>query len=91
MAKLIDINNDDFWQILFDEACVEGKQAERIEKELKKFSIDEQEIRNHAINEFAELIKNKFKEAKLGGRADAGVEARNIVDEIAKSMKGEKE
>ena len=56
MAKLIDINNDDFWQVLFDEACVEGKQAERIEKELDKISTDENEIRVKAIEEFAEWV-----------------------------------
>lgn len=36
MSKLIDIDDERFWDILFDEACVEGKQAERIKNELEK-------------------------------------------------------
>lgn len=35
-VRLIDINNEKFWDILFNEACVEGQQAERIEKELNE-------------------------------------------------------
>jgi DNA modification methylase len=38
MARLVDIDNDKFWDILFDEAYVEGNQAERIEKELNKIT-----------------------------------------------------
>lgn len=33
---LVDISDERFWNILFDEAYVEGQQAERIENELKK-------------------------------------------------------
>ena len=36
MSKLIDIDDERFWDILFDEACVEGNQAERIKTELEK-------------------------------------------------------
>ena len=36
MSKLIDIDDERFWDVLFDEACVEGKQAERIKTELEK-------------------------------------------------------
>ena len=36
MSKLIDIDDERFWDILFDEACVEGNQAERIKNELEK-------------------------------------------------------
>lgn len=36
MSRLIDIDDERFWDILFDEACVEGKQAERIKAELEK-------------------------------------------------------
>lgn len=59
MAKLIDISNEKFWDILFDEACVEGQQAKRIEEELMKIAITEAEIRNKAIDDFtAKLIKH---------------------------------
>lgn len=36
MSILIDIEDERFWDILFDEACVEGNQAERIKNELEK-------------------------------------------------------
>ena len=36
MSRFIDIDDERFWDILFDEACVEGKQAERIKTELEK-------------------------------------------------------
>ena len=36
MSKLIDIDDERFWDILFDEACVDGNQAERIKNELEK-------------------------------------------------------
>ena len=57
MAELIDISNDKFWDILFDEACVEWQQAKRIETALKKISVTESEIRAKAIDEFAEKLK----------------------------------
>lgn len=40
MSDLVNIKDERFWQILFDEACVEGQQAERIEKELKKITVE---------------------------------------------------
>ena len=36
MSRLIDIDDERFWDVLFDEACVEGNQAERIKNELEK-------------------------------------------------------
>ena len=36
MSKLINIYDERFWDILFDGACVEGNQAERIKNELEK-------------------------------------------------------
>ena len=63
MAELIDISNDKFWDILFDEACVEGQQAERIEKALKQISTTEAEIRENAISEFAEKLKAELRDS----------------------------
>ena len=40
MSDLINIKDERFWEILFDEACVEGKQAERIEKELERITVE---------------------------------------------------
>jgi hypothetical protein len=34
--RLVDIDDEKFWDVLFDEACVEGEQARRIENELNK-------------------------------------------------------
>lgn len=36
MGRIIDIDDERFWDILFDEACVEGQQANRIKNELEK-------------------------------------------------------
>ncbi len=36
MSKLINIDDERFWDILFDEACVEENQAERIKNKLEK-------------------------------------------------------
>lgn len=36
--RLVDISDERFWKILFDEACVEGQQADRIEEELEKIT-----------------------------------------------------
>lgn len=40
MSDLINIKDDRFWQILFDEACVEGEQSERIKKELEQITVE---------------------------------------------------
>ena len=40
MSDLINIKDERFWKILFDEACVEGNQAERIEKELEQIIVE---------------------------------------------------
>lgn len=54
MSRLIDIDDERFWDILFDEACVEGKQAERIKTELKKIvAFDTEKV----IAELEELHK----------------------------------
>lgn len=39
MSRLVDIDDERFWDVLFDEACVEGKQAERIKDELGKIVV----------------------------------------------------
>lgn len=36
MRRLVDIDDERFWDILFDEACVEGQQANRIMNGLEK-------------------------------------------------------
>ena len=77
MEELIDISNEKFWDILFDEACVEGQQAKRIETALKQIATTEAEIRASAIDEFANRIKCEFRIPF------------ELVDEIAEQLKGE--
>lgn len=60
MSRLVDIESEKFWEVLFDEACVEGSQAERIENDLNKIAVSEQEIRNNTIDEFAERLKDSL-------------------------------
>ena len=55
MGRLIDIDDERFWDILFDEACVEGKQANRIKNELEKIiAYDVEKV-------VAELEENYYK------------------------------
>ena len=56
MSKLINIDDERFWDILFDEACVEGKQAERIKTELEKIvAFDTEKV----IEQLEEMKNNK--------------------------------
>ena len=56
MSDLVNIKDERFWQILFDEACVEGQQAERIEKELKKITVEP--VRGEWIKTFRYMREN---------------------------------
>ncbi len=51
MARYVDIDNEAFWDILFDEACIEGKQAERIEAKLQSLVVSVNKIRNDKMKE----------------------------------------
>ena len=89
MSRWVDLNNEEFWQVLFDEACVEGKQAERIENELDKISVDEKEIRAKAIDEFAEALKEKVSSHfRYRGIIKEPTEYEDYIDEIAEQLKG---
>ena len=57
MSDYISIKDDRFWEILFDEACVEGKQAERIQKELEKIAVDEKEIIRKPMERIIERLE----------------------------------
>lgn len=57
--KYINIEDDRLWEILFDEACVEGGQAERIQKELEKIAIDEKEITRKPMQEIVERLEEE--------------------------------
>lgn len=88
---LIDIKSEEFWQILFDEACVEGGQAERIENELNKISTDEEEIRNKAIDEFVKEIEAEYDNdacPNVTDYLDYKISIRDLF-KIAEQMKGE--
>lgn len=82
MSKLVDIENEEFWQILFDEACVEGEQAKRIENELNKICVSRQKIENSIIDEFVDNAWGFL------GAEDKDIYARESIIEIATQMKG---
>ena len=63
MSDYISIKDDRLWQILFDEACVEGKQAERIQKELEQIAVDEKEIISKAFERVVERLEEKRKKS----------------------------
>lgn len=89
MAELIDISNEKFWDILFDEACVEGQQAERIEKALKTISTTEAEIRESAIDEFAEETEKQLIDFDTeNGFISFGV-CLDIISKVAEQLKEE--
>ena len=69
MSDYISIKDDRLWDILFDEACVEGKQAERIQKELEQISVDEKEI----IRKVFERVVEKLEELKQNAFDDESV------------------
>ena len=59
MSNYINIKDDRLWDILFDEACVEGKQAERIQKELEKITVDEKEIIRKTFEKVIERLEEE--------------------------------
>lgn len=59
VSDYISIKDDRLWQILFDEACVEGKQEERIQKELEKIALDEKEIIRKAFERVVERLEER--------------------------------
>ena len=76
MSRLIDINDERFWDILFDEACVEGNQAERIKTELEKIvAFDTEKV----VEQLEEKIEITWEHDYRGGRKDAFNEAIDIV------------
>ena len=57
--KYINLDDDRLWEILFDEACVEGGQAECIQKELEKIAIDEKEITRKPMQAIVERLEEQ--------------------------------
>lgn len=75
MSRLIDIDDERFWDILFAEACVEGNQAERIKTELEKIvafdteKVVEQleEIKDKRVGILRHVIEEAIDIVKKGG------------------------
>lgn len=61
MSDYINIKDDRLWDVLFDEACVEGKQAERIQKELERIALDEKEIIRKPMERIVKKVTEKMK------------------------------
>ena len=66
MSDYINIKDDRLWNILFDEACVEGKQAERIQKELEQIAVDEKEIIRKAFERVLDKLRDRMTEYSDG-------------------------
>lgn len=58
MNRLINIDDERFWDILFDEACVEGNQAKRIESELEKIVAFDTEKVVEQLEEKTDFLKD---------------------------------
>ena len=77
MSRLINIDDERFWDILFDEACVEGKQAERIKPELEKIVafdtekvVEQLEVLHDLVNDNQKLaVSQSIDIFKKGGVA----------------------
>ncbi len=75
--RLVDIDDERLWDILFNEACVEGQQAERIDKELENiicYNVDKvvEKVRNipHGQILNVELESEIIEIVKAGGNED---------------------
>lgn len=88
MSRFIDIDNEKFWDILFDEACVEGSQAERIENELNKISVDSKEIRAKAIDEFVSTLVPRLTDAIYPKDVESMT---NLITSVAEELKAGEE
>jgi len=62
--KYVDINDERLWNILFDEACVEGMQAERILKYLENIAIEKQGIIKDTIEHITAKLRDKQQELR---------------------------
>jgi hypothetical protein len=61
--RLVDIDDEKFWNILFDEFCVEGSQMERIEEKfdkIKTYDVDKVLEKIEVYKEQAEKMMTKF-------------------------------
>ena len=84
MARFVDIDDERLWDILFNEACVEGSQAERIEKELEKIISKREEKIMMLIEDYAdkhELAKECGGEY-IGQSDSAQIDAIELVCDI---------
>ena len=70
--RLVDIDDERFWDILFDEACVEGSQAERIKKELEN-------IVSYDADRVIGQIENKMFSAEVYNDDMNGVQIDNLL------------
>lgn len=57
--KYVNIDDNDFWQILFEEAYIEGQQSVRIRDALKNISTSEKEIIRKPMERIVKRIKEK--------------------------------
>lgn len=64
VKKYVDINDERLWDILFEEACVEGAQAERILKHLSNIAIESKGIINYTIENILEKLRDKQQELR---------------------------
>ena len=77
MSKLINIDDERFLDILFDEACVDGKQAERIKAELDKivaFDTEKvvEQLDDYLFDKYCVEGDSKIYEIVKEGGVDAG-------------------
>ena len=84
--KLVNINDERFWDILFDEAYVEGNQAERIKKELENIAVDEQTIIRKPMERIVERLEDEARFYNSASDVDQNIRrgVKHAIEAVAK-------
>lgn len=81
MDKLISIDDERVWNILFDEACVEGQQADRIYKALEAIAEPATFDKENVIEELKSWAKASHEAGIRSSYAGLGSKAREYYQE----------
>lgn len=82
MSRLIDIDDERFWDVLFDEACVEGNQAEQIKTELEKIVAFDTEKVVEQLEEMKSLSEDAVDYEKRHGSIEDRLKAESSLKEL---------
>ena len=84
MNGYISLDDDRFLQILYDEACGEGNQAERIYKKLCEIADDDRGVKTKMIS--ADRLKIRFGNEMLKVKIGDNDDAENVLSDVLDSI-----